>query len=147
MNLYGKLTAKVMDEEGKIKDVFVRDNTVINTGENHLANFLATVTNAEYPMKWMAIGTGTVAVGETDTKLAYEVGTRVTGVKSNPSTNIYRVVATFLAGNPSIETAITELGLFNQLAVGGTELNRLVFGTITKGANDQIEFTLDITIE
>lgn len=146
MKITGKVTAKVFTEEGILRDVFVYNNLIPDSGENHLANFLATVTNAEYPMKWMAIGTGTTAAAETNTKLEFEVGTRVTGVKSNPSGNIYRVVATFVAGNPSTETAITELGLFNQLAAGGTMLNRLVFGTITKGVNDQIEFTIDISI-
>ncbi len=147
MAIKGTVIARVFSETGELRDVFVQDNLVVNTGENQLANFLATVTTGEYLMKWMAIGTGTTAAAEADTKLQAEVGTRVTGVKSNPSANIYRVVATFVAGNPATETAITELGLFNQLAAGGIMLNRLVFGTITKGVNDQIEFTIDISIE
>lgn len=143
----GQVTARVFDENFNLKDEIVLDNLVVNSGENHLAAFLANdVTAALYPMKYMAIGTGTTAAAETNTALQYEVGTRVTGAKSNPSNNIYRVVATFIAGNPATEVAITELGLFNA-TTAGTMLNRLVFGTITKGANDQIEFTIDITIE
>lgn len=143
----GKIIVRLLDKGDNCYDTFETDNIVVNSGEAHLASYLAENTTAVlYAMKYMAIGTGTATPAETDTALGNEVGNRVTGVKSS-SGSVYQVVATFPTNNPTAEVAITELGLFSQQAAGGTMFNRLKFGVITKGTADQIEFTVQITID
>ncbi|MBU0568866.1 hypothetical protein KKC52_12595 [bacterium] len=143
----GKMTARLLDKDGVCYDTFETDNIVVNSGESNLAAFMAENNTATlYLMKYMAIGTGTTPPDEIQTALVNEVGVRITGVKS-ASGSVYQVVATFPTNNPTTEVAITELGLFNQLGAGGTMLNRLKFGVITKGTADQIEFTVQISID
>jgi hypothetical protein len=143
----GRVKVRKMDAQGRVVDTAEFCNIVVDAGEAFLADFMAEDTTATlWPMRYMAIGTGTTAPADSDTALEYEVGTRVTGDKSS-SGSVYQVVATFPTGNPPEEVAITELGIFNQYAAGGTLFNRLTFGTITKGTQDQIEFTVQITID
>lgn len=133
--------------DGTIKDhrkVFV-PNVVVTAGKDHLAAFLASASGSgDYTMKYLAIGTGTTAESAAQTALVTEVGTRVTGTKSNPSGAIYRVVGTFAAGNPAGTNAITEAGTFSASSVG-TMLNRKLFSAINKTADDSLEITMEVT--
>ncbi|MBU0517273.1 MAG: hypothetical protein KJ621_21165 [Proteobacteria bacterium] len=146
MDIKGFGRIELIDDKGKIKETRELANLVVNTGENYLAGFLANATPINFPMTFLAVGTGIASPAETDTALGAEIGTRVNGTKSNPSANIYRVVGTFAAGNGT--GALAELGIFHQVTpTGSIMLNRLQFAVINKGASDSIQITLDITIE
>lgn len=88
-------------------------------------------------------GTGTVAEAAGDTTLgtacgeARDDGTQVEGATAN----IYKSVATHTYAGTF---AITEHGLFSALT-GGTLMDRTVFSAINVVADNQIEFTFEIT--
>ena len=90
-------------------------------------------------------GTGIVAAAVGDTILGTQAGpaTRATGTKTNPTAPQVRSVGTIAY----ISTlAITEWGLFNQAAQGGTLWDRKVFAAINVVNGDSIQFTYTLTI-
>lgn len=99
------------------------------------------------------IGTGTTAADAADTALQTELTTeytgnvRATGVQSQPSSDVYRSVATNTldSGTP----AVTEAGLLSQAATGGGVLiERYVFAAVNLvGANgDGLQTTMNLTM-
>lgn len=90
-------------------------------------------------------GTGTTAENAADTALVTQAGptTRATGTKSQPSANVQRSVGTI---SYTSTLAITEHGLFNQAAQGGTLWDRTVFSAINVVNGDSIQFTYDCTL-
>jgi len=100
------------------------------------------------------IGTGATAAAAGDTALQTELtteynpnSTRATGVQSQPTSDVYRSVATNTidSGTP----AITEAGLLSQAATGGGVLiERYVFAAVNLvGANgDGIQTTMNLTM-
>jgi hypothetical protein len=94
-------------------------------------------------MKWVGWGTGTTAEANTQTALTTPAAeARVTGAITSPSAALHRVIATITSASGQ---SIAEVGLFDQLAAGGTMLIRAVFTAIPLVTNDQIQFTLDFT--
>lgn len=100
-----------------------------------------------------ALGTGTTAAAAGDTALQTELTTeyagnvRGTGVQSQPTSDVYRTVATVTtdSGTP----AVTEAGLLSQAATGGgVLLERYVFAAVNlTGANgDGITTTMNLTM-
>ena len=87
-------------------------------------------------------GTGVVAEAVGDTALGTEVETRETGTQSEPAAAQYRTVATHTY---AATFAITEHGVFSQLAVGGTLWDRSVFAAINVVNTDSIQFTYTLT--
>lgn len=99
------------------------------------------------------IGTGAVAPAVGNTALGTELtteynpnGTRATGVQSQPTSDVYRTVATNTidSGTP----AITEAGTFSQATVGGILLDRFTFAAVNLvGANgDGLQTTINLTL-
>lgn len=120
---------------------------VVTGGANFLATDMASgqATPRISAMNYHDSGTGTVAATSTDSGLGTQAGatTRLAGTQSNPATNSYRSVGTLTySGN----LAITEWGLFNQAAQGGTMWDRRVFGAINVVNLDSIQFTYTLTI-
>lgn len=90
-----------------------------------------------------ANGIGTVAEATGDTALGNEVEARVAGVKSRPTANQMRTIATI---NQTATQAITEHGVFNSTTVAGSILwDRSVFSAINVANGDAIEFTYTLT--
>ena len=90
-------------------------------------------------------GTGVVAAAVGDTILGTQAGpaTRATGTKTNPTAPAVRSVGTIAY---TTTLAITEWGLFNQAAQGGTLWDRKVFAAINVVNGDSIQFTYTLTI-
>lgn len=90
-------------------------------------------------------GTGTTAAAIGDTVLQTQAGpaTRATGVQSNPSAGQYRTVGTIAYAGT---LAITEWGVFNQAAQGGTLWDHRVFGAINVVSGDSIQYTYTLTV-
>jgi hypothetical protein len=115
------------------------------------ANFLATDMAAGLAsprissMNFHDSGTGTVAATSTDAGLGTQAGpaTRATGTQSNPVTNQYKSIGTI---SYTTGLAITEWGIFNQAAAGGTLWDRRVFGAINVVNGDSIQFTYTLTV-
>jgi|SRR6516162_6231336 hypothetical protein len=120
---------------------------VVTGGANFLATDFASgqVSPRISSMNFHDSGTGTVAATSTDAGLGTQAGptTRATGTQSNPVTNQYRSIGTITYAGA---LSITEWGLFNQAAQGGTLWDRRVFGVITVASGDSIQFTYTLTV-
>lgn len=94
-------------------------------------------------MEWIGWGTGSTAEGVGNTALTTAgAEARVQGSKSSPSARVMRVVGTITA---TADKTVTEVGLFDQQAAGGTMLIRALFTGIPVVTGDQITFTIDYT--
>lgn len=87
-------------------------------------------------------GTGATAEAVGNTALATEAAeARALGVLSQPAADTDRLVATQTATSGK---TITEIGRFNQLAVGGIMQQRALFTGLPLLTNDRIEGTQDL---
>lgn len=92
--------------------------------------------------KYHDSGTGSTAESILDTALITPIGEgRNTGTQENPSTNVWRSVATHTY---FVSAAIREHGIFSSVT-GGTLLDRSVFSAIDVVANTELEFTYTLT--
>lgn len=117
---------------------------VTNAGVQFMALEFMNATDIISKFKYHASGTGAVAENVTDTALGTEVGAaRISGTNTNPANGQYRTVGLcpYVAG-----FAITEHGIFSQLAAGGTLWDRSVFAPINVVSGDSIEFTYTLSI-
>ena len=103
----------------------------------------AAAAASTFDMKYIAIGSNNTAEAASNTALGTETA-RATATVST-ATNIYRLVATFSSG---VGTGnIYEYGVFSTATTGaGTMFSRDVEGLITKGANDELVVTTEITV-
>lgn len=67
---------------------------------------------------------------------------RVVGTITSPTAALHRVVGTLTSASTQ---TIAEVGLFDQLATGGTMLIRAMFTGIPLVSGDSIAFTIDLT--
>lgn len=120
---------------------------VVTGGVNFLATDFASgqASPRISSMNFHDSGTGTTAATSTDSGLQTQAGpsTRATGTQSNPVTNQYRTVGTI----SYVSTlAITEWGLFNQAAQGGTMWDRRVFAAVNVVSGDSLQVTYTLTL-
>lgn len=128
--------------DGKVKDEWEIENLNVNTGLAFMAGVLSGDEAAPTNMKYIAVGEGVAAADPTDAALGSEVETRATGVQSRETTNVandtYQSLGTITFTGAR---AITEYGLFDQLALGGTMMCR----TVSAVKNMATDETLTIT--
>ena len=141
MKLKGRFLVELFGKDGNRKEVRLVDNVVVTVGKSFLADWLTQATQADYFMRYLALGTGTTAASATDTALETELATRVAGTLTD-STNVWQNQATF---GPGVDTgAITEAGIFSA-SVAGTMFARQVFPVVNKGAGDSLQLTWQVT--
>jgi hypothetical protein len=138
---------------GKWKAVLERGSQVVTTKEGYnvittsglhaLADYLcsAAASATRNPFYFIAIGSDSTAEAASDTALGTELS-RHTGTVT-AFTAVYQVKATFASGSGTGN--IYEYGLFNANS-GGKMLSRDTEGLITKGANDTLTVTAQITL-
>jgi hypothetical protein len=113
-----------------------------DTGEQWIVDKMrGQVTTKQEYIHW---GTGSTAEAEGNIALATP-GTeaRVQGTITSPSQGLHRVIGT-LTCNATAKT-VTEVGLFDA-ATSGVMAMRALFTGVPLEQNDQITFTLDITV-
>jgi hypothetical protein len=144
VQLKGFWTAEVRGPDGQLKQVVQGQNVVCTNGKEWLASLLmsAAITASTNTMKYIAIGTDSTAEAAANTALGIEAA-RHTGTVSYLSNQIYQVKATFATGLGT--GAIVEYGLFSS-STGGTMLCRDTESVITKGANDTLTVTCQVTL-
>lgn len=141
LKLTGHISLKLFGPEGDLKETREIKNVVVTVGKNFLANWLTGATQADYFMRYLALGTGTNAASASDTALQTELSTRVAGALTN-STNVWQNQVTFGAG---VDTgAITEAGIFSAPSVG-TMFARQVFAVVNKASGDSLQLTWQVT--
>lgn len=134
----GHLKIVLINELGQIVQQGTFKNLITTAGKSWLAERQVATPAA---LSHMAVGTSSTAPTAGDLTLATEVA-RVALDSASFSGNVTTYVATF---PPGVATgAIVEAGLLNA-ATNGMLFNRLVFGIYTKGANDTMVMTWEIT--
>lgn len=141
LTLKGRFLVELFGSDGNRKELRIVENVVVTVGKNYLAEWLTQATQADYFMRYLAIGTGTTAASASDTALETELATRVAGTLTF-STNVWQNQATF---GPGVDTgAITEAGIFTA-AAAGTMFARQTFPVVNKGAGDSLQLTWQVT--
>lgn len=136
----GKVSIRVFDQGGSLKEERDIDNLVVTTGKSFIASRMVGTTPAV--MSHMAIGASSTAAAAADTALGSELG-RVAITSGTASGAVATYTATFPAGTGT--GAVVEAGLFNASS-SGTLLCRTVFSVVNKGANDAMTITWQITV-
>lgn len=124
-------------------------NTVVNVGEAGIASRI-NGAGSEAAFTFIAIGTGTTSVNNTDTALASEItsggGARASATASRTTTNVTNDTATLVNTFDFTATmAVTEAGAFNASSAG-TMLNRQTFSAINVVDGDSLEITVDVSV-
>lgn len=141
----GTLHAKLIRGGREINLGLLSARVITNAGVAFLVddwdNDATNITN----MNFHDSGTGTNAEAAGDTTLQTQAGptTRATGTKSQPAANQLRSIGTI---SYTSTLAITEHGLFDQAAQGGTLWDRSVFSAINVVNGDSIQFTYTCTV-
>lgn len=119
-------------------------NLVVTTGRNHIANQLA--SQSEAAISHMSIGEGTTTPIIGDTALESEVS-RKSFTSKNQGTGADANKIVYLADwAPGEGTgAISEAGMFNS-ATAGVMLTRATFAVKNKGAGDSLSIQWTLTI-
>lgn len=133
---------ELLDERGNIKEVRDVHNMVVTTGLAHIADQLKS-SPAQAAMGYMAVGTGSTSPTLADTGLGTEADRNALTSRTAAGA-VVTYVGTWAPGDAT-GVAITEAGIFNA-ASSGTMLNRVTFGTITKGALDTLTITWTLTL-
>lgn len=144
LTVTGNVFVKVFDAQGNVKDSREIKNLVVNAGKTFIASSILKTTNSPAAMTHMGLGTGTTTAVVGDTTLETPIsGSRVTFTSSGSTAAVVTYVASFPAGTGT--GAVAEAGIFND-PTAGTMLCRTVFGVVTKGANDSMSITWQITV-
>ena len=140
VDVNGKLTITVINEEGD--EVCTREvrNLVVSAGKGYIASRM--VSNTDLVMSHMAVGTSNTAPSVGETGLVTEVGRVVLDTTLLSNTTV-TYVATFPPGTGT--GALTEAAILNA-GSGGTMLCRTNFNEVNKGAADTIVITWNVTI-
>jgi hypothetical protein len=148
IKIFGTLSIKLVDENGKLKENREIKNLVVNSGKAFIAqSMLKTTANTPAAVTHIGVGTGVTAAAAADTALVTEIGTRQTVTPTNVTTTVTNDSAQYVASfGAGIATgALTEAGLFNA-STAGTMVCRTVFSVINKGANDTLTITWKVTV-
>lgn len=149
LNEYLKLTGSVhvqlFDENMKLKQEHVDHNLIVTVGKTALAAWIAAASQADYFMKYIALGTSSTPAAAGDTALGTEFSgggySRQIGVITS-STNTWQNIATFSPGNGT--GAVVEAGLFSASS-GPTLFAHQVFSVYNKAAGDTLIVTWTVT--
>jgi hypothetical protein len=142
VKLVGKWKS-VLSRAGEVIDEVEGYNVITTTGLHALADYLcsAAASATRNPFYFIAIGSDSTSESATDTALGTELS-RHTGTVT-AFTAVYQVKATFASGSGTGN--IYEYGLFNANSAGKM-LSRDTEGLITKGENDILTVTAQITL-
>lgn len=144
LKLKGSMTAVLFKEDGT-SETYLRDNIIVNSGFDFIADAIGKSASRPGVMNAIAIGTGTTAAAATQTALVTELVRAAATYAHTAGTKVFTFVVTFAAGVGT--GAITEAGVFNSTTAGsGTMLDRVVFDVINKGAADTLQVTFTFTM-
>lgn len=118
-----------------------KKNLVVNTGLNHIRDRISGLATVPDAMGYTAVGSGSTAADPTDTSLESIIGSGETAVVSEPANYQVKYSTTYASGVGTGDW--TECGVFNA-AAAGTMLCRVVFSSLSKGADDS--FSVEYTI-
>lgn len=141
LKLRGDVALVLRDKDGNIKEQREEKNLVVSAGLNFITSRMKDGTATV--MSHMAVGSDSTAPAAGNTDLGSILGSREALDSTTVTDNTITYVSSFEAGDGT--GAITEAGIFNA-STAGTMLCRVVFGTITKAADDTLQITWTITL-
>lgn len=141
LKLRGDVALVLRDKDGNIKEQREEKNLVVSAGLNFITSRMKDGTASV--MSHMAVGSDSTAPAAGNTDLGSILGSRELLDSTTVTDNTITYVSSFEAGDGT--GAITEAGIFNA-STAGTMLCRVVFGTITKAADDTLQITWTITL-
>ena len=139
IKMTGRLSIRLYDKFGNLKDSRDIDNLVVTAGKTFIAARMVGVPTA---MSHMALGSGAVAPAAGDTTLGTELG-RAALSSGTSAGAVATYAASFAAGVGT--GAVTEAGIFNA-SVAGTMLARTTFAVVNKGASDSMTVSWAVTV-
>lgn len=135
------VTGELLDDDGNLKQKFVKHNLITNAGYNFLADCFG-ATSRPSPMNYIAVGTGTTAPALTQTALVKQLSRKSATYNHTANTTSLTLSTTFYAGEAT--GALTEAGIFNASS-GGIMFDRITFPVINKQDLDIVIITFTIT--
>ena len=136
------------DAEGRIIGTRRVHNMLVTMGEAYIAGLLSGANATGGLMKYVGIGTGTTAEGTAQTALVTEVETRALATQSRVTTthtnDTYQAVGAAITMGSA--RAVTECGLFDQLAVGGNMAARALFAVMNIPLGGTLAITWTIAV-
>lgn len=124
------VTGELFDEDGNLKQKFVKHNLITNAGYNFLANCFGNPTRPT-PMRYIAVGTDSKAPSLSDTALGFELARKETTF-DYASGNTYLTIGITLLPGEGVGS-LTEAGILNS---DNILFDRVVFPVINKGDLD-----------
>ena len=140
-NIKVVVTGELFDENGNLKQKFVKHNLITQSGYDFLADCFGNSTRPS-PMKYIAVGTGTTAPTLKDTQLKAETIRKVGDFSHGTNTTFVTLGITLFPGEGT--GALTEAGIFNS---DNVLFDRLTFPVINKGALDTYRISFNIYFE
>lgn len=143
----GKVTFKLFDKDGKLKQEKTINNLVVDSGLEYIAQRMKE-TDRPSQMSHMALGNDNSDPSDgTLTDLVGDLSPRepLEPAGGTVTDSVVTYSATFPGGGTGINGAIVEAGIFNALT-GGTMLCRTTFDVINKSADDSLGVTWEVTI-
>lgn len=133
------VTGQLFDEDGNLKQKFVKHNLITYSGYAFLANCFGSFTRPS-PMRYIAVGTGATAPALEDVALENEVTRKETTFDYANGSKFLAIGITLMPGEGT--GALTEAGIFN---TDNILFDRVTFPVVNKGDLDTyvISFNLE----
>jgi hypothetical protein len=149
VTMRGRFIVERTDPAGRLLERRHVNNTIVSSGQDLLAGFLATGTDSgKQFMSALGIGTGATAPTTNDTNLQARTGNAVTASLSKPSARVWQATANFASDNPSGTAQIQEAAILNKTDTSGFVMwARQTFAVINKGASDNLNLTYSVTFQ
>ena len=138
---HGAFTGILKHADGTVTTVR-KDNLVLKGGIDFLCDAVGKSSGRPNAMGYIALGTGTDPVADTQTALVSEVKRKAASYSHAAGTSKMTFAATFNAGEAT--GALTEAGICNASS-GGTFFDRVVFSVLNKGSDDTFTANFEIT--
>ena len=123
-------TGELFDEDGNLKQKFVKHNLITNAGYEFIANCFGNPTRPA-PMRYIAVGTGVTIPSLTDTALNSEIARKETTFDFVAGNTFLTIGITLMPGEGT--GALTEAGIVNS---DNVLFDRITFPVINKGDLD-----------
>lgn len=141
VKLKGAIILTVKHKNGSV-ETRRKDNLILSSGFDFVCDAIANPTRPA-AMGFTAVGTGTTAVGASQTALVTELARKAATYSHSANSKVFTLTTTFNAGEAT--GAITEAGICNASSAGKF-LDRVTFDVINKAADDTMTTTFQFTL-
>lgn len=145
LKIKGALKLQLFDAKGHLKDELEKDNLIVTSGFDFIADAIGKSSSRPAVMGWTAVGTSSTAPSAGQTLLISEIARVAATYAHTPGAATFTFQSTFNAGTGT--GALTEAGIFNVVTANTiTMLDRVTFSVVNKGASDTLTTTFTFTM-